>query len=183
MAAVLGVRTEYDDVLGVIAPLGLAAAAGVTCLVVDLDTRGPAYPGERALADLVAEGPRRIELAPSGGSVAVLRNGGVDWRDALETIERLRASWPGMVLRAPREASSLPWPVIPVVSMLPGVLAPTRNRPAVWQLTDHGQRPPGPGPTLPPLRRSALTSLLQLRLLPARRWTAAWRTVWELPWP
>ncbi|MCA1735808.1 MAG: hypothetical protein LC739_06780 [Actinobacteria bacterium] len=183
MTRVLGLKTEIDAVLGAVAPLGLAAAAGATSLVIDLDPNGPSYPGERSLAEVVAEGPRRVELTPTAGSVAVLRNGGVDWHAAAETVERLAATWPAIVLRVPPGNANLPWPVIPVVPLLPGVLATGRSRPAVWQKTDRGQRPPGPGPALPPLRRATLVSLLELRYLPARRWVHSWQAVWELPWP
>ena len=183
MARILGVRTEVDSVLGAVAPLGLAAAATVTTLVVDLDPAGPEYPGERSLAEVVSEGPRRVELAPSGGRVAILRNGGIEWPAAVATVERLGATWPAIVLRIPVGSAGLPWPVIPVVPLLPGIFTPAHSRPAVWQRTDRGQRTPGPGPVLPPLSRSALTALLEVRHLPARRWVAGWRAVWDLPWP
>jgi hypothetical protein len=183
MRRVFGVKTEIDNVLGAVAPIGLAAAAETAALVVDLDPFGPAFPGERSLADIVAEGPRRQELTPAGGALALLRNGGVDWEAAAETIERLAAAWPALVLRVPIDAQPLPWPVIPVVPLLPGFLSLRRPRAAVWQLTERGQKPPGPGPALPPLSRVALTSLLELRPPPARRWVRSWRAVWALPWP
>jgi hypothetical protein len=112
-----------------------------------------------------------------------MRNGGVEWPEAADTIERLAMAWPAVVLRAPLGGEALPWPIIPVVPLLPGLLGVEVARPAVWQRTERGQRPPGPGPTLPPLSRLAMSALLELRSLPAGRWVRAWRAVWELPWP
>ena len=59
-ATVIGLHTESDHVLSVVAPVGLAAAAARPALVIDLDPNGPAYPGTRSLADLVGEGPTRL---------------------------------------------------------------------------------------------------------------------------
>ncbi|HKX76331.1 MAG TPA: hypothetical protein VJR05_13175 [Acidimicrobiia bacterium] len=179
---ILGLTTEIDSVLSVVAPLGLAAAAANDPVVmVDLDETGPSYPGERTLADLVGEGPRRRELQPEGRGVAVIGNGGVSGDDALSTIELLAGVWPAVVLRVP-PGVRLPWPVIPVVPLFPGLLAAEGGRAAVWQATSQLDRPPGPGPLLPPLNRATLTSLLSLRAAPGGRWVRAWRQVWELPW-
>src|SRR5690606_397227 len=70
---VIGVRPFGDDLLGAIAPLGLAVAAR-TALVVDLVADGASYPAERTLPEVVAEGPRRAELVPERSGVAVLPN-------------------------------------------------------------------------------------------------------------
>ena len=183
---ILGVRTEIDSVLSVVAPLGLAAAASRPVLVVDLDPTGPAYPGLRSLAEFVEDGPRRAEMSPSGsslsgGRVAILRNGGVQAEDAIEVIEALAAGWPNLVVRIVGE-SPAPWPVIPVVPLFPGILAPAAGRGAVWQATAVMDNPPGPGPVLPPLTRPARTNLLHMRLFPPNRWVSAWRPVWGLAW-
>jgi hypothetical protein len=180
---VLGVRTELDSILGVVAPLGLAAAAGTASLLIDLEPSGPTFPGERSLADLVSEGPRRVELAPAGETLAVMRNGGVAWEKAAETIDRLAMAWPALVLRVPAATEGMPWPILPVVPLFPGILAVSRSRAAVWQLTTRGQRPPGPGPTLPPLSRAAISALLEFHEVPTGKWVRAWQPVWELPWP
>ena len=66
----LSIWSPEDGVLGAVAPLGLAAAAG-TALVVDLDPGGPRYPGPATLADLVADGPRRGDLSPSRRGVSI----------------------------------------------------------------------------------------------------------------
>ena len=42
-ATVIGLHTEFDHVLSVVAPIGLAAAAARPALVIDLDPDGPAY--------------------------------------------------------------------------------------------------------------------------------------------
>lgn len=180
---ILGVRTEIDSVLSVLAPMGLAAAADSPSLLVDLDPAGPNYPSKRSLADLVADGPTRAELTPGPAEMAVLRNGGVGWIEAAETIERLAGSWPSISLRVGEGELGLPWPVIPVVPLLPGFLSVAGGRPAVWQASGLGQVAPGPGPVLPPLHRRAIHSLLETQSIPRGRWVRRWRQVWELPWP
>ena len=71
----LAMWTPEDGLLGALAPLG-AALAAPPALVIDLDPSGPAYPGERSLADLVADEPTLEDLTPRSG-VAVVRNGGI----------------------------------------------------------------------------------------------------------
>jgi hypothetical protein len=178
---IVGVRTEVDSVLSVVAPLGLAAAAAEPALMIDLDPNGPPYPGPRSLAEMVDSGPSRSEMSPSSGKLAVLRNGGVDPLEAVAVVQALAASWPRVVLRV--ECTIPPmWPVIPVVPLLPGILSPARGRAAVWQATTLNDEPPGPGPVLPALTRSILDRLLRMQTHPGGRWVAAWRPVWELPW-
>jgi hypothetical protein len=176
---VLAIRTEVDGVLAAVAPLGLAAAAG-TALMIDLDPEGPAYPGDRSLAELAADGPRRVELSPERTGVAVVRNGGVAWGEAAAVIDELIAGWPAVVLRVGREP--VPYPVVRVVPLLAGALAPASGRAAVWQAAGFKSRPPGPGPVLPPLSRVHVIRLLEGRIEPNSRWVRAWRRVWELPW-
>ena len=183
MGRILGVRTEIDSVLSVLAPLGLAVAGDQASLLIDLDPKGPAYPSRRSLADLVSDGPTRAELRPGAHGIAVLRNGGIDWNDAIGTIERLATSWSSLTLRVGLDDAGLPWPVIPVVPLLPGFLAIRDGRPAVWQASERGQVAPGPGPVLPPLGRKVVYQLLETRLNPQGRWVRGWRQVWELPWP
>jgi hypothetical protein len=176
---VLVLRTEIDGVLAAVAPLGLASAAG-TALVIDLDPDGPPYRSERSLAEIVAEGPRANEMSATRQGVAVIRNGGVDFAASAETVHRMISRWPAVVLRAGREP--LDRPVVPVVPLLPGVLAPREGRAAVWQAVGSGAQAPGPGPVLPILRRSVLVRLLGGVIEPRSRWVAAWRVVWSLPW-
>jgi hypothetical protein len=188
-ATVIGLHTQSDHVLSVVAPVGLAVAAARPALVIDLDPEGPAYPGTRSLADLVGEGPTRAELFPrlpgaDGAGVALLRNGGIGWEPAIPMIEALAQQWPALVLRLPGSGGPWPWPVVPVVCLLPGILRPLGGRAAVWQSMMSRRDPaPGPGPVLPALNRSALSGMLTLRSEPRGRWVRAWSQVWELPWP
>ena len=181
-AVILGVKTEIDSVLSVVAPLGLAAAAPERpVLMIDGDPGGPPYPGDRSLAELVEEGPRRRELSPDSSGMAILRNGGVSLDRAGTVVAALGQGWPAVVIRVV-DADLSTWPVIPVIPLLPGLLAPGPGRAAVWQATSLGAGAPGPGPVLPPLTRGLLTGLLNMHFRPAGRWVRAWRRVWELPW-
>ncbi|MEX0668041.1 MAG: hypothetical protein WD313_06915 [Acidimicrobiia bacterium] len=188
-ATVIGLHTEFDHVLSVVAPVGLAAASARPALVIDLDPGGPMYPGPRSLAELVVEGPTRSELFPRVPGahrprVALLRNGGVGWEPAISMIEALAKQWPALVLRLPGTGGPWPWPVVPVVPLHPGILQPAGGRAAVWQsVTSRRDIAPGPGPVLPALDRSALSRMLTLRTEPRGRWVRAWSQVWELPWP
>ena len=185
----IGVHTEFDRLLSVVAPIGLAAAAARPALVIDLDPDGPRYPGARSLAELVDDGPTRSELFPRhpgalGTGVALLRNGGIDWRLAVSIIEALANQWPALVLRLPDDGGPWPWPAVPVVPLLPGILQPVGGRAAVWQsVTARLANSPGPGPVLPALDRSELNRMLTLRAEPRGRWVKAWSQVWDLPWP
>lgn len=176
---VVGVRTFGDELLAAIAPLGLALAAG-SALVVDLDPDGPAYPGERTVAELAEEGPRRTELDPGRTGVATMRNGGVGTLAAIEVVGTLAQSWPAIVVRVGSEP--VPFPVIPVRPLWPGFLAYTGQSPSVWQAVPGGTEAPGPGPVLPPPGRATVTALLNGRRPPRSRWVRAWTRVWELPW-
>lgn len=188
-ATVIGIQTESDRVLSVVAPVGLGAAAARPALVIDLDPDGPPYPGPRSLAELVEDGPTRSELFPAmsrtrGSRLALLRNGGIDWETSVPVIEALAREWPALVLRLPSSGGPWPWPVVPVVPLFPGILHPLGTQAAVWQSVTSGRRDvPGPGPVLPILDRFALGRLLTLRTEPRGRWVRAWSQVWELPWP
>ena len=168
--------------LGAVAPLGLAMAAG-TALVVDLDPDGPAYPGDRSLAALVAEGPRRSELAPGRAGVAVLRNGGVAGEEAADVVAALVAGWPQVVVRLPARPApaDAPAPVVPVRPLLPGGLWTTPG-PAVHQRAGWPVAPDGPGPVLPIPRPRTWQALLGGLRPPPDRWLRAWREVWSFPW-
>ena len=170
---VLGVSSP-DPVLAFISPLALGLASG-TALVIDLPARGG-----RSLADLVTEGPSLDELAPGRSGVAVIGGGGIDPASAAELAERLARYWPAVVVRP--GTSSWAGPTVPVVPLLPGVLAPGDSSAAVWQPVPGGARPPGPGPVLPRLRRSTIQALLRGRAPVPNRWISSWKRVWELPW-
>jgi len=184
MHPALAVWTPEDGLLGALAPLGLALAAG-DAVVVDLDPLGPRYPGERSLADLVNDGIRRDDLSTRRG-VAVLRNGGVAPAEAGPAIEALLEHHPRVVLRLPpRPAPShLPVPVVPVRLHLPIGLFGSEPGPAVFQATPSFARLPGVGVRLPVPAAATVRALLAgRRPAPRDRWIRAWRSAWRLPWP
>ena len=179
----LAVWAPEDGLLGALAPLGLALARR-SCLVVDLDEHGPRYGGERSLADMVADGPRRDDLTPLPG-VAVLRNGGVAASDAADLVRSLAAAWPDCVLRLPPrpEPPLGTMPIVPVHVLAPGGLFPTPARLAVYQATPAWMRLPGPGIRLPVPRRTTVTALcLGRRPAGSDLWMRTWRRVWEQRW-
>lgn len=178
--ATLSISCATDGLLGMVAPLALAAAAG-TALVVDLDPLGPRYPGPGSLAELVDEGPRRDDLRPPRDGIAVLRNGGIDAEAAREVLAALAEGWPHLVLRLPPEAS-VSGPLVPVVPLLPGEMTPPCDRPAVYQQVGWKVKAPGPGVTIRTPSRSVVAGLLEGRLPVRSRWIRSWRPVWEHSW-
>ena len=173
--AVRAVHTREDGLLGALAPLGLGAAAG-TALVIDLDPAGPRYPGPGSLADLVDEGPRRSDLAPTRAGLAVLRNGGIDARAASEVVGALLAGWPAVVLRVPSADGPHPADVT-VAPLVPGSLFAAGD--AQWVVhQDLGFRIPADGIVLPPLRRLTAAGLLAGMVPMRSSWVRAWRPVW-----
>ena len=177
----LSTWTPEDALLGAVAPLALAAAAG-TALVVDLDPAGPRYGGEGSLADLVAAGPRRSDLTPARKGVAVLRNGGIDAADAAEVLAALTEGWPAVVFRL----APFPVPeadgVVPVRMLLPGGWFPSGDRHAVYQRAAWSATPPGPGPVMPRPKRSTIAALLAGRRPGPDRWLRSWKPVWDFAW-
>ncbi|OFW63206.1 MAG: hypothetical protein A2135_02625 [Actinobacteria bacterium RBG_16_67_15] len=169
--------------LGALAPLGLALAAG-SALVIDLDSGGPRYPGERSLADLVGTGLRRPDLIPRPG-VAVLRNGGVTPAAAAEVVDALVAAHPTVVLRLPPRPrpAAAGAAVVPVRLLLPGNLYPWGDQPGVFQATPSLTQLPGRGVRLPVPRPITVESLLRGRRPPGRdHWVKAWAAAWRFPW-
>jgi hypothetical protein len=169
---VLAVRSA-DPILHHIAPLGLAAAAD-RCLVVDLDELAPRY-SKHTLRDLVEHGVRAVDLQ-AGPGVAVLGNGGISFRDAASTLDRLLEGWGRLVLRdggAPH-----PFRVLRVEPLLPAPFAP--DAADIVQATDRGQR--ADRAILPPLRRGQIRSMLDGTIEPRWRWVRAWRPVWSRSW-
>lgn len=179
--ATLAVACESDGVLGMIAPLALAASVE-TALMVDLDEAGPGYPGSGSLADLVEQGPRLEELGPRRKGIAVLRNGGIAAPQAGEVIAALIEGWPNVVLRLPRAASDLSMPLVPVIPLLPGGMTTKSLRPAVYQQIGWHEKAPGPAVLLPTPARVTVRALLEGRMPPASRWIRAWRQVWSTRW-
>lgn len=174
----LAIWSPEDGVLGAVAPLGLATAAG-TALVVDLDPIGACYQGAATLADLVGDGPRRSDLQPVRRGVAVLANGGVDPEEAAPVLDAIVAGWPAVVLRLPagHDGGS---GAIPVVPLVPGRLFDDYGPGAVYQRSGWRVEPPSSSVVLPRPRRSTIGMLLTGTAPPMRdRWIAAWRPLWE----
>ncbi len=179
--ATLAIACDTDGVLGIVAPLALAASAK-TALMVDLDRDGPRYPGTGSLADLVEQGPRLDDLRPGQSGVAVLRNGGIDPADAAEVISALVKGWPHVVLRLPRAGSDVSLPVVPVVPLLPGGMTPPSDRPAVYQQLGWHEKAPGPALTMRTPARATVAALLEGRMPARSRWIRSWQQVWGMPW-
>jgi hypothetical protein len=180
----LAISCATGGVLGVIAPVALAASAG-TALVVDLDPLGPSYPGQASLADLVEQGPRLDDLRPTRRGVAVLRNGGIEAVAARDVIAALARGWPRVVLRlAPcgDPAAGHLGGAVPVVPLLPGGMTPNCERPAVYQQIGWPIKAPGPGMTIKTPPRSTVAALLEGRVPVQSRWVRSWRRVWEMSW-
>lgn len=184
MHPALAVWTPEDGLLGALAPLGLALAAG-NALVVDLDPLGPRYPGNRSLADLVEDGVTRDDLISRRG-VAVLRNGGIAPSEAWRVVEALVSHHPRVVLRLPPRPApnGLSMPVVPVRLHIPVGLFGPHEGPAVFQATPSFARLPGIGVRLPVPGAGTVQALLDGRRPGQRdRWIKAWRSAWSLPWP
>ena len=170
-----------DGVLGAVAPLALASTQQ-TALVIDLDPSGPAYPSERSLRDLVATGPRSVELRPARRGLAVLRNGGVGFADAQQIVELLIETWPAVVLRLGGPPSDAPAPFVPVRLLVPGRLFPPQGRGVYQRLSGRRGAVPDGGVALPPAPRRAVDSLLGLKQPAPSRWLRAWHQVWSASW-
>jgi hypothetical protein len=165
--------------LGAVAPLALACAAG-TALVVDLDPHGPRYPG-RTLADVVDDGPTHRELHPQRHGVAILANGGIDPVDAAEVLDALIANWRDVVLRLPSVRTGAPAvDTVPVLALSPFAERPPG--PAVYQRSLWRMDAPGPGVVLPRPAASTIRALVQGAQPGPSRWIRAWARVWEMPW-
>jgi hypothetical protein len=176
----LALWTPEDGLLGALAPLG-AALAVPSALVIDLDPHGPPYPGERSLADLVADDPTEDELVPRPG-VAVLRNGGVRPAQAAEIVSALIERWPRVVLRlAPWSVPDGDVPVVPV-RLLTGGWFQGPARPGVWQATADWVPMPADGVRLPVPEVSTVRALLAGRMPGRSRWISAWGSVWGARW-
>ncbi len=180
----LAIWTPEDGVLGAVAPLGLAAAAGGTALVVDLDPDGPHYPGHSSVVELAAAGVRRADLVPAQRGMAVLRNGGADPEAAAEVAAAMAATWPAVVMRLPARPrpAAAPGPGVPGRPLLPADVFPWDGSPAVYQRTGWRRPVPGPGPVLPAPRPGAWAALLAGRIPAGDRWLRAWAAVWRFPW-
>jgi hypothetical protein len=174
---VLGVESA-DPVLSLVSALGLGQVAG-TALVIDL-CRDLTLRADRSLADISADGPSIGELSPGRSGVALISAGSLEVSESLPVISALATTWPAVVVRCPPGV----WdgPTVPVRALLPGLLRPVVETPAVWQPLLPGSRPSGPGPLLPVLRGGLVRRLLSGRATGRARWVRAWAPVWQMPW-
>ena len=177
----VAIWSPEDEVLGTVAPLGLAAAAG-TALVVDLDAAGPHYPGDVTLAGLVADGPTKADLSPARRGVAVVRNGGIEADAAADVLRALIDGWPAVVLRLPSDHAGGDG-AVPVVPLVPGPMRTRLPGPVVYQRSAWRMRVPDGAVVLPRPRAGTIGALLAGRMPhPGDRWIRSWRRVWEQPW-
>jgi len=177
----LAIWSPEDEVLGVVAPLALGAAAG-TALIVDLDEHGPAYPGHTTLASLVADGPTKADLVPQRRGIAVVRNGGVEAEAAEQVLRALVDGWPAVVFRLPADHMGGDG-AIPVLPLIPGSMLDRSAGPAIYQRSGWRVRVPEGGIVLPRPSRGTISALLTGRAPhPGDRWIPVWRRVWEQSW-
>jgi len=174
---VLGVESA-DPVLSFLGALGLGQAAG-TALVIDLCGDVTLRTG-RTLADIAEDGPELGELSPGRSGVALLTCGPLHVVESVPVVEALAPNWPAVVVRC--QSGQWPGPTVPVRALLPGLLQPAGQGPAVWQPLAPGVRPSGPGPILPRLRSALVRRLLAGRVDHRSRWVRAWEPVWAMPW-
>jgi hypothetical protein len=177
--SVLALWSPVDLFLGVVGPLG-AAAAGGTALLVDLDPNGPQYGGPHSLRDLVARGPTRSQLEPTRSGPAVLRNGGVEPQDAEEVVTALVERWPNVVLRCAPESEPGAGRMA-LLPLLPEPYTPVLAGVTIYQQTHLSRRKPADGLVLPVPRSGTIKALLAGTVpRPRDRWISAFARVWDL---
>jgi hypothetical protein len=179
--AVIAVRSPFDVVLSVVAPLGLAVHKG-TALVVDLDPSSTWIRGEADLASLVRRGPTESQLQPRRPGVAVLANGGVTVPAAADVVNALARRWPNLVLRCASDAASSR-SVLAIVPVLPEPfdLDLDVGGDVVYQQTGLGGGTRAGSLVLPVPRPSTIRSLLSGRV-PVRMdpWIRSLGRVWAM---
>lgn len=176
--SVLALWSPLDAMLGIVGPLGAAAAVD-TALAIDLDPNGPPYRGPFSLADLVTRGPTLSQLQPTQKGPAVLRNGGVEPGDAEEIVSELVKRWPNVVLRCSpsAEAGAHATALLP---LLPEPFMPSSVGTVVYQRMKLVAIPPPYHTVLPVPRSGTIKALLGGTRPPTRDpWVRAFRTVWQ----
>ena len=176
--SVVALSVSNDGVLGVVAPIGMAAAAG-TCLVVDLVNRGSR--DGVSLASLTSEGPQRSHLQPSRRGVSFLHNGGVGFQAAGGVLNALFESWPNVLVAVPDRSVVVPnVRTVVVEAILAGPFVPPVNPDAVLQPVGLGGRPrEHRGHVLSPLRPKTVRSILSGTVDRRSAWVRSWTPVWE----
>lgn len=176
---VLATWSPVDPLLGVVAPLALAASMA-TALVVDLDPDGPPLPASSTLAALVERGPTRAELAPDRRGVAVLANGGIVAGDAAQVLDALVEGWPHVVFRIGERIPAVA-PCVPVLPLLPAEIVGEHGKAVYQRVAWSAATPPG-SLTVPRPSAAAVGAILALRRPMPGRWMRAWRRVWGESW-
>lgn len=175
--AVSGIYVANDGVLGVVAPIGMAAAVG-TCLVVDLCEGDPT--GGVTLATLVRDGPSSEQLRPKRRGVSFLRNGGISAQDAAEVVRAFCVNWPNVVLRVGASDEAVgEVGVVTVRAILSGPFFAEPDVGAVLQPTGLGARPKNHhGHVLSRLSARTVRTVLAGRVNQRSAWVRSWRPVW-----
>ena len=173
--ASLAVCTHHDDFLGLVAPFAIATARP-TVLVVDLDADGLEFPGERTLADLVADTPTLAELAPGRYGVVSLPNGGVSPEHAAGVMSALMRGWPDVVVR-----SRAPIAGVPFVNVMPALPGVGPSGPCAWVRSGLASGLDEEGVHVRPPTRNAYRAVHTGSTL-SGRWLRSWAAVWEWPW-
>jgi hypothetical protein len=175
--AVSGIYVANDGVLGVVAPIGMAAAVG-TCLVVDLCEGGPT--GGVTLATLVRDGPSSEQLRPKRRGVSFLRNGGISAQDAAEVVGALCGNWPNVVLRVGASDEAVgEVGAVTVRAILSGPFVAEPEVAAVLQPTGLGATPKNHhGHVLSRLSARTVRTVLAGRVNQRSAWVRSWRPVW-----
>jgi len=174
---VSGIYVANDGVLGVVAPIGMAAAVG-TCLVIDLCEGDLA--GGVTLAKLVRDGPSSEQLRPQRRGVSFLRNGGISPEDASEVVHALCGNWPNVVLKVGRSDEALAdAAVITVRAILSGPFVTEPEVGAVLQPTGLGVTPKNHhGHVLSRLGARTVRTVLAGEVNQRSPWVKSWRPVW-----
>ena len=177
--SVIATWSPVDAALDILAPLGLAVAAG-TALVIDGDPSGPAVGTGPTLAQLHAEGPTRSQMEPPSTGAAFLSNGGVTVEEAADLIRALVARWPAVVLRCEARGPR-PEGAIGFAPLLPEPHTIRLSEPAVYQRCRLSPGAPPNGSVLPvPSRRTVERLMAGRAPLRSDRWIRSLGDVWRL---
>lgn len=174
---VIATWSPADAALDILAPLGLAVAAG-TALVIDGDPSGPVVGTGPTLAQLQSEGPTRTQLEPTGRGAAFLANGGVTIEQAADVIRALIERWPAVVLRCEARGPR-PEGAVGFAPLLPEPHTIRLSEPAVYQRCRLSPAESPNGSVLPVPQRRTVERLLAGRApMRSDRWIRSLADVW-----
>lgn len=176
---VLSTWSPVDPLLGVVAPLALAASV-TTAIVVDLDPDAPPLPAAETLADLIERGPSRSELSPQRHGIAVLGNGGIDASQCRDVLAAFERGWPHVVYRI-GYCDSVRGATVPVLPLLPRAVIGDHG-PAVYQRVAWSGPAPEGSLVMPRPAAGTVSALLDQRRPMRGPWLRSWRRVWRMTW-